>query len=65
MCKRQITSQSHTRPYFTMAVLDLRNQSKRNCGELRMHWRSSSYTLSLSKPSLWSMQMRKRSSSSV
>lgn len=50
---------------FTMAVLDLRNQSKRNWGELRIHWRNSSYTLSLSKPSLWSIQMRKRSSSSV
>ncbi len=27
---------------LTMAVRDLRNQSKRNWGELRMHWRSSS-----------------------
>ena len=42
---------------LTWAVLDLRNQSNRNCGALLHAILSSSYTFSLSNPSLCSMQI--------
>merc|ERR1719466_1546 len=46
-------------------VLDLRNQSNLNCGAFLTQLRSSSYTFSLSSPSLLSMHTRNLSSSSV
>lgn len=41
----------------TCAVLDFRNQSNRNCGALLQAILSSSYTFSLSNPSLCSIQI--------
>ena len=42
---------------LTKAVLDLINQSNRNCGALRMAVRILSYTFSLSNPSLCNIQI--------
>ena len=51
--------ESTNRQKHTTAVLDFINQSNLNCGALLTACRNSSYTFSLSKPSLWSMQICK------
>ena len=53
----ELDSFLHKIQRITWAVLDLRNQSKRNCGALLQAILSSSYTFSLSNPSLCNMQI--------